>query len=42
MILVLKDIPEAKEPITTLVDELILMNPRKPAMVEELRRVVEG
>ncbi len=37
---VLKDIPEAKEPITALVRELIAKNPRRPAMIEELNKVV--
>jgi hypothetical protein len=37
---VLKDIPEAKEPITALINELISRKPRRPALIDELNRVL--
>ncbi|MDR2929017.1 MAG: hypothetical protein LBV41_12585 [Cytophagaceae bacterium] len=38
---VLMDIPEANEPITALVRKLITQNPRRPAMIEELNKVLK-
>jgi hypothetical protein len=38
---VLKDIPEAREPVTVLVRELIAKNPRRSAMIEELNKVLK-
>ena len=40
MKLVIKDISEAKEPITALARELIAKNPRRPAMIDELSKVI--
>jgi hypothetical protein len=40
MKMVLTDIPEAREPITKLVRDLIAKNPRRPAMIEELNKVM--
>ena len=39
--LVLKDIPEAQEPMTALVNELIAKKPRRPAMIDELSKVIQ-
>ena len=42
MMRVMKDIPEGKEKILTIARDLIAQNPRRPAMIEELNRVLKG
>ena len=41
MMRIMKDIPEGKEKIRAIARELIAQNPRRPAMIEELNKVLK-